>query len=150
MNRQDPIERDGRSTMVINRKGLNFFALVALMFLLAGCGSSDERLVGPYLLAHLDSQEDMYLCYELPGGNCIGRIQKTVFAVGWDERYIVAKRHPDNDRKIVQYFFLEIGKDSLYADPAISVTGPMTEESFYRYTRLLGLPAFRKTIKQLE
>lgn len=136
--------------MFINRKGQKISVLMALMLLLAGCAPSDERLVGPYLLAHIDSQEDMYLCYELPEGNCVGRIQKTVFAVGWDERYIVAKRHPANDRKIVQYFFLEMGKDSLYADPAISVTGPMTEESFYRHTRLLGLPAFRKTIKQLE
>lgn len=128
--------------MFINRKGLKISVLMALILLLAECGPSDERLVGPYLLAHIDSQEDMYLCYELPEGNCVGRIQKTVFAVGWDERYIVAKRHLGNDRKVVQYFFLEMENDS--------VTGPMTEQSFHQHARLLGLPAFRKTIRQLE
>jgi len=43
--------------MFINLKGLKISVLMALMLLLAGCGPSDERLVGPYLLAHIDSQE---------------------------------------------------------------------------------------------
>ncbi|EOA03834.1 hypothetical protein HFRIS_015791 [Herbaspirillum frisingense GSF30] len=129
---------------------MNHVVVLAIIFTLAGCGPSDERIVGPYLLTHIDTQQDMYLCYELPEGNCVGRIQKTVFAVGWDDRYIVAKRHPDSDRKVVQYFFLEMAKDSHYADPSTSVTGPMSEESFSRYARLLGLPPFTKTITQLE
>jgi len=129
---------------------VNRFILFAVISALTGCGPSDERIVGPYLLTHIDTQQDMYLCFELPEGNCVGRIQKTVFAVGWDDRYIVAKRHPDNDRKVVQYFFLEMAKDSRYADPSMSVTGPMSEESFSRHARLLGLPSFTKTIPQLE
>ncbi len=110
----------------------------------------DEKLIGPYRLTAVDMSEQMSVDYGLDGGSAIVRITETVFSVGWDERYIVAKQHPKNDRSITNYFYLVIADDSPYANPAASVRGPFTAEEFAQKKKKLGLPDFTRTIKSLE
>lgn len=121
------------------------------VLLIAGCGSAhDELIIGPYRLVAVDLDEQMSISYDLGGGSAVGRIDQTVFAYGFDERFIVAKQHPNNDRSLTRYFFLEIAKDSKYAEPSDSVTGPLTLEEFEGATERLGLPEFTRTIEALR
>jgi len=119
--------------------------------LLYGCGFvHDETLVGPYRLNAVDTSSQMSVAYDLGNGSAIGRISETVFAVGWDSRYIVAKQHPNNNRAVTNFYYLEIAKDSAYADPSASVTGPLTAQEFAAKQAELKLPSFSRTIKSLE
>ena len=132
-------------------KPFRFAALTAICGILSGCGFvHDERLTGDYRLIAVDVMEQMSVSLSLPGGSAIGRINETVFAVGWNDRYIVAKQHPANNRSITHFYYLDISRDSTYAEPSQSVTGPLTEAEFAQRKAELKLPDFRRTIKQLE
>ena len=149
---------------------------------LVGCGFvHDEHLVGPYYLTAVDSPDDMSVCYELSHGDRLGLIDETVFAVGWNDRFIVAKQHPRKwttahttllvdekgvhvhaghtyDRRVTNYFYLEMARDSALLQPGIadsnwqhrSVTGPLTEAEFQARKAKLGLPDFTRTFRSLE
>ena len=131
-----------------------FRALVigaALVVYLAGCGFvHDEKITGPYRLVAVDVSNQMRVCYTLENDVCMGRIPETVFSVGWNERFIVAKQHPSNNRAVTNYFILEIARDSKLADPSASVTGPLTAAAFQERVAQLALPEFTKTIRALE
>ena len=133
-------------------KSFLLFALsLYVMLLLAGCGNVyDEHLIGCYCLGAIDTYEQMSVYYCSPTDVEIGRINDNVFSVGWNSRYIVARRHPGNDRSITNYYFLDMTKDSLYADPSVSVTGPLLKEEFMQKQRELGLPGFSRTIESLK
>ena len=110
----------------------------------------DEHITGPYRLIAVDIDEQMDVSYDLGNGSTVGRIGETVFAYGFDQRYIVAKQHPSNDRRITNYFYLEMAKDSEYADPPASVTGPLSLQDFESASQQLNLPKFSRVIKHLE
>lgn len=126
--------------------------LLSLCVMTAGCGGAAhyEQLTGNYLLIATSSSDQMEISYDVGDGGSIGRINETVFSVGWDQRYIVAKQHPNNDRAVTNYYYLEMAKDSRYADPSASVTGPMTAQEFASKQNELKLPPFTRTIKSLE
>jgi nitrous oxide reductase accessory protein NosL len=125
--------------------------LPVLALLLSGCGyAHDEKLTGPYRLIAVDVDEQMDVSYSLPNGGAIGRIPETVFSVGWNDRYIVAKQHPKNNRSITNYYYLDMSRDSTYADPSASVAGPLKESDFLRKRTELSLPDFSRTIKALQ
>jgi hypothetical protein len=126
------------------------FLAATVLLVYGGCGSRQEHLVGPYSLSAIDVPEQMSIYYELGDGSGIGRIDATVFSVGWSGQYIVAKQHPANNRSITNFFYLDISKDSKYAEPSNSVVGPLTEAEFARKKRELALPDFTRTIKSLE
>ncbi len=131
-------------------KALDICLFVAVS-LLSGCGfAHDEQLTGPYRLIAVDTLDQMSVSYGLPGGDAVGRISETVFSVGWNDRYIVAKQHPNNDRTITHFYYLDISRDSTYADPIASVTGPLTEAEFLGKRRDLALPDFTRNIKSLQ
>jgi hypothetical protein len=131
---------------------------IARSFVLAsiGCfpfGAEDRHLDGPYRLFAADLPEQAMLCYDIGSGACVGRVAPTVFAVGWDARYVVAKRHPDNDRTRVEYFILDRAKDVASADPKVSTLGPYSESEYRAARQRLGVdPAldFRVVLRDLQ
>ena len=124
-------------------------ALVACL-LLVGCGFvCDERIDGPYHLNAVDVEDQMSVSYSLPGGDSIGRISSTVFAVGKNKDFLVAKRHPNGDRTITEFYYLIRANDSAYAEPTKSVRGPFTEKEFKEAAIRLGLPSFTRTLERL-
>ncbi|WDE95571.1 hypothetical protein PQO03_07540 [Lentisphaera profundi] len=130
---------------------MNKILIIIITFsLLTGCGFvHDEHIIGPYRLIAVDISEQMSISYELEGG-AAGRINETVFEYGFDAYFIVAKQHPKNNRNIINYFYLEMKKDSKYANPSDSVTGPLTKKEFGIATKKLNLPNFSHTIKHLK
>jgi hypothetical protein len=130
---------------------LAFISGIVLALNLAGCGFvHDEKIVGPYRLAAIDVFEQMGVCYTVEKGDCIGRIPETVFSVGWNDRFIVAKQHPSNNKLVTNYFILEIARDGQLASPSASVTGPLSAAAFEKMAASLGLPQFTKTIEALK
>jgi hypothetical protein len=124
--------------------------LLAFSAMLCGCGFvHDEQLTGNYRLIAVDVLEQMGVDRSLDGGVAVGRINETVFAV-WDQRYIVAKQHPRNNRTVTNYYYLEMAKDSSNADPGASVTGPLTEAEFNQRKTELKLPEFTRTFRELQ
>lgn len=107
-------------------------------------------MIGPYRLIAVDVDAQMSICYDLGGGSAVGRIDETVVAFGFDERFIVAKQHPNGDRSVTNYFYLDMTKDSKYAEPSRSVTGPLTREQFESEALRLKLPMFSRALKALE
>ena len=126
-------------------------AVAACGLLLRGCGFvHDEHIIGPYRLIAVDIDEQMSLSYDCGDGSAVGRVGETVFAVGWNDRYIVAKQHPTNDRTRTNFFYLDITKDAKFADPSQSVTGPLTEAEFNKRKSELALPQFTRVVRSLE
>lgn len=121
------------------------------VLLVSGCGFvHDEHITGPYRLIAVDMDNQMSISYDLGDGSAVGRINETVFAFGFDERFIVAKQHPNGDRSVTNFFYLDMNKDSKYAEPSDSVTGPLTEKEFESESTRLNLPKFSRTLTALE
>jgi nitrous oxide reductase accessory protein NosL len=131
-------------------KATLLISLIATL-LISGCGFvHDEHLTGPYRLIAVETLDQMDISYGFPSGNTVGRIPETVFSVGWNSRYLVAKQHPKKDRSITHFYYLDMSRDSTDADPSASVTGPLSESEFLRKRAELGLPEFTRTIKSLQ
>lgn len=138
-------------TAIGGMKACRTLVVVFAGMFLSGCGLvHNEKIIGPYRLSAIDIDRQMSVCYELASGGCVGRIDETVFAVGADARYIVAKQHPLDDRATTNYFILVIANDSELADPSKSVIGPLSEAAYRDQVQLLGLPAFTRTMASLQ
>jgi len=126
---------------------------ITLCIMVGGCGLFDSGVVwrgGPYALGWIDIPEDVTLSYDLGKGASISRIPARVFAVGWDGHYLVAKQHPNGDKKITNYFIIDATKDGRYADPKNVVAGPFTESEFVKESADLRLPGFSKELASLR
>jgi hypothetical protein len=126
--------------------------LCLLLALSSSClfDSSVPWQKGPYALSWIDDPDDVELTYDLGKGSRIGRVEATVFAVGADERYVVAKQHPRGNKSITNYFIIQVGKDSANANPKDVVIGPLAEDAFKRMAVELQLPAFTTVLQSLE
>jgi len=119
----------------------------------SSCGLFDSGVEwrgGPYALLWIDTSDNISICRDLGNGSWIGRIDSTVFAVGWDGSYLVAKQHPDNDRGINNYFIIDARIDTDSADTAEVVVGPLTASEFQRKSNAMRLPGFSKVLASLE
>jgi hypothetical protein len=132
---------------------VRFLSILAVVGLLSSCGLVDSGIEwrgGPYALLWLDTSEDISICRDLGDGKWSERIDSTVFAVGWDGRYLVAKQHPDNDRNKTNYFIIDSKADAPNAATERVVTGPLTALEFGRKSVEMKLPGFTKILKYLE
>jgi hypothetical protein len=115
---------------------------------LSGCFRGpveDHKIVGDYRLMAMDTEEQMSIwCGKW------GRVEETVFAVGFDKRYIVAKQHPNGHRNVTNYFYIDMTADSPSEAESKHVTGPLTEAEFIAHQQRLGLPSFSHTITNLQ
>jgi hypothetical protein len=134
-------------------------ALVALVIGLGGCDSlgftEHEWHSGDYVLAAIDTREDMRLYADLGKGNLAGLVDSTVFALGADKRYIVLKQHPATegsgaiDRGVTNYFVVTRLPGTI-VEKQTGVHGPMTKEQFEQLSATLHLPPFTKTLNDLQ
>ena len=80
------------------------------VFFLTSCGVIDgdsTSLVGGYSVGWVDSKCSMQI-YHGEKGLTEGQI----YYVGWDERFIIAKRHPNCNNKLTDYFIVEVDAES--------------------------------------
>ena len=130
-----------------------------VMFHIVGCkGLSSKKITDNYFLIAMDyEKEKTNLSYKISSGDYIGVITSTVFAVGYNEDFIIAKQHPRKfpnppDKSITNYFIIPI-KDKVRQSPDDNKIGPLTESEFKEKRKELGIPdevTFSIVLKDLE
>jgi len=140
-------------------KILKKYKYIVLILILIGCdGMDNEHIVDRYYIGTIDFVENgMALYCQLDDGNYIGVINETVFAIGYNEDFIIAKQHPAKfpnppDKSITNYFIVPI-KDKVHQSPDENKIGPLTETEFIAKRKELGVPeelTFTKVLKDLE
>ncbi|MFN2624377.1 MAG: hypothetical protein ABR611_16225, partial [Chthoniobacterales bacterium] len=103
----------------------------------------------------IDSPEQMSVAFDARG-DLITLIGPTVFAVGADPHYIVAKQHPakdaltPGDRSRTNYFYIERTATADRKEHQKRVSGPLSEQEFRERAGALKLPPFQKVFRDLE
>ena len=117
----------------------------------------DKELVGPYHLNAIDVDDDMAICWSTPSGDCVGDglPGPTVFAAGYDDKYVVAAVHPRNfpdpsDRAVTRYYYVIRSPDENRTLPYAGIKGPFDEATFNAKKARLHLPQFSKVFDDLK
>jgi hypothetical protein len=112
-------------------KSISLVGAAICAIALGGCGgiglAYEKKLSGNYALVATDVLEQMDVSKMLPSGSALGVIPATVFAVGWDNNFIIAKQHPNDaphhiDKSVANFYILRVIDGSL--------TGPLDESAF--------------------
>jgi len=133
----------GRAVLTVS---VGIGVLLVLLFLMSfllmfeGLAYEDD-LVGGYTVKAADAKNDAAMCRESEV------IPPMVYAYGWNDDFIIAKRHPTlGGRTIDLYTTLW----SLLEVHDAKVHGPLTEQQFTELWHQLGVPGeltFTKTIQ---
>lgn len=127
-------------------------AICCAAALAASCGGigfvHDERLVGNIGLVACDTREDMTVSEYTDSGASI-LVAGSVFAVGWDEAHVIAKRHPRadfrTDRSRTEYYIVVVRGSETH--------GPFDEREFAVQRERFGVApglAFTRVLRELE
>ncbi len=144
-------------------------AALTVLAALTGCFAfdtvDDQTLVGPYRLQAIDDMESMAIVWDIPGGGTVGDglPGPTVFAAGYDNRFLVAAVHPQLcppihascpaygiNRDVTQYWFVARSPDERERLPYGGIKGPFTEDQYAWLKRRLNLPMFSVRFRELE
>ncbi|MFI5196425.1 MAG: hypothetical protein ACHQD8_04985 [Chitinophagales bacterium] len=124
-------------------KRIVLYIIVACLF--SGCGGRGlaikENIFGNYFLVARDDVGQLSLAYHETGIESIYGIviAQTVFAVGYNEHYIIVKQHPDGDKQITNYYILPIKKGMDWGTKN-GLIGPLTLEQFNEKRIALNIP----------
>jgi hypothetical protein len=108
-----------------------------------------ERLVGRFAMWAVDGLADNSVVEESEDGRAARvLIPATVFAVGFNDQFVIAKRHPKSDHQI------DSSTTEFYVVSVLDghVHGPVDYENFSALRARLGVPAsldFSRVIEQL-
>jgi len=108
---------------------INIIKLILVSSLLVSCGifdSGGKELVGGYSVGWVDTPCSMQLYH---GERGITKGQ--VFSVGFNNKFIIAKRHPECNQNITDYFIIKVND---------IVFGPLNENEFMQKRKELGVP----------
>ena len=126
--------------------------MVALCALLpAACGLFDSGIPwrkGRFALLWIDLPDEVSLSYDEGDGAWSEIIPARVFAVGSDDRYIVAQQHPGGDKAITNYFILDTRQHD--SSHRAGLIGPLTAAQFEGRARELTLPPFTTVLESLR
>ena len=115
---------------------------ITTFFILNSCfglwDSDSDEIIGNYIVGWIDLEETRSIS-ERFAKNSRGSVVLTpeyIFAVGNNERYIIAKQHPTNgfrngfkiNTKITNYFIIDASKSAQYN--AENVFGPLDKKQF--------------------
>jgi hypothetical protein len=137
---------------------LNCLTGIGILLSLTGC-EYREHLTGNYYLTETDNaDEELSLSYDLGNGSYIGVVNPTLFAVGYDDEYIIAKNHPQIrgaftfSRKFTHYYIVPL-KYKVHHSPDENRIGPLSEEEFKAKRKELKMSdslTFTRIFKKLE
>jgi hypothetical protein len=108
---------------------------------LGGCNSAPQWSSGDYEVYWISSADELKLGVDV-GGGMQALVMPRVIAVGEDVRWIVAKRHPDNDPIKTEYFYLPKKSRNERKKGTDVALGPFTEKEFEMKAKELKLPPF--------
>ena len=136
----------------------------AIFFL--GCSFAYNRKVtGRYHLIATDTGEEMCLSFKLGNSeNYQVIVDQTVFAIGYNDKYIIAKQHPlltdplrqqhpgQQDKGVTNYFIVPIHQSDM-DNGLLDTIGPLTLAQFNERRQELKIPEkldFTIVLKDLE
>ena len=130
--------------------------LLLSIFLINCLGAAyDEQINDNYYLQATDTRYGMTLCIK-DDDYLIGIVSATVFAVGYNEDFIIVKQHPEkfpkSDKSITNYYIIPL-KFKVSEIPERNVIGPLTEREFMEKRKELGVSRslqFTRVFKDLE
>jgi hypothetical protein len=134
----------------------------ALCFASVGCWQGfahDEKLDGPFHLVAVDELEQMSLCRALEDGSCVGDGlgDETVFAAGYNDRFIALAIHPRKhwpgpaDRTLTEYYYVvRTSSEKTDGGAGAILKGPLSGPQFAKEKRRLSLPEFTKVFDELK
>ncbi len=128
--------------------------------IIAGCGTSVEfrRVVSNYYLIATDDLEQLSLCqqYSSNSSSYPAIITETVFAVGYNTHYIIAKQHPNEhgealNKNITNYYILPLDTP-INSGTLKPLIGPLDSATFDIKRNELGIKDIKFTVvyKELE
>jgi hypothetical protein len=128
------------------------YIILAFILCLFSCSlgfAENQHLFGNYYLTATDVEEQMSLSYQVSDSGYAGIIEETVFAVGYNKEYIIAKQHPAN-KEITNYYILPIKNGDLPKNE--DLIGPLTQKEFEQKKEELKIKNLDFTIvyKNLE
>jgi hypothetical protein len=95
----------------------------------------EEKLIGDYGLIAVDVMEQMSVSKFRNGTGGVAVINETVFAVGCNNEFLIAKQHPNRgkiDRSVTNFYILRVSDGELF--------GPYTESEYRKARQWLRLP----------
>jgi hypothetical protein len=134
--------------------------VISICFFIAvvvGCGgfgyAYEQRLAGNVVLVACDERKQMCVaCIPEGDGNTYSTlIPETVFAAGWDEEHVIAKRHPREqpfdpiDKARTEYYIVVVRGEGVH--------GPFDQAEFAAHRAVLGVAKdldFTLTFPDLE
>jgi hypothetical protein len=145
---------------------------ICMVALLTSCsGISTEHLIDNYYITKIDYTDmELSLSYrlELHGDDYIGVVAPLVFAIGYNNNYIIVKQRTINENKtdnlvaqsnftptinnITNYYIIPI-KNKIHVFPDENKIGPLTLNEFLIKKKELKIPynlMFTKIYKNLE
>jgi hypothetical protein len=133
--------------------------LIASIWILQGCyfgaGVVEQNLPDDFFLFANNSLDENSIWYKTGEHSSAIIVGETVFAVGYNEDFIIAKRHPKDsinqvNKKITSYHIIEIDKMSK-RNPEKSID--LTKEQYSSMRKRLKLPdslKFETVFKEIE
>lgn len=112
-------------------KYLHILLVFALSYTLSSCQyeAYSKEISFQRVLYARDSMADMELCYEDEDQNLYPLVPKTVFALGMNKNYIIAKQHPDGKRTETHYYVIPLNSKT-YEEKKHNFSGPLTLQEF--------------------
>lgn len=129
---------------------LFIFLIFTLQSCLFGGGLVEREITDDYWLFANGKMEEMSIVYFPKDNGSDLIVNETVFAVGYNENFILAKSHPNGSKLVTYYHIIEINKDE-NNKPGQAVS--MTFEQYKLKKEQLKIPSdidFSIVYKELE
>ena len=118
--------------------------LVIWAVILTACDSGTKWKSGKYEVYWIDVSSDLTLGLDIGDGMAIGRVMPQVYAVGENDTWIVAARHPNGNKSTSEFFYFSKAEDHAHKNAEEIVHGPFTEVEFAKIKADLKLPDWSK------
>jgi hypothetical protein len=126
----------------MSRKTCYILFIYAIVILVGGCPFSglayEEDLVNGYAVWATDTIEDAAIVLKDKGNSgAVHVVPMTVFAYGWNDDFIIAKRHPEKKNRKVNtsltyWYIVEVASGDVH--------GPLSENEFDKLRTELKVP----------
>ncbi|HEY2725897.1 MAG TPA: hypothetical protein VGI61_01885 [Parafilimonas sp.] len=120
------------------------FVVCCLIFFSAGCFRHEYKKPianGYYLYAYAADEDMSIMHFDNYGGMEI--INPTVFSIGYDKDFIIAKQHPaiypeKENRHVTNYFIIPLKQPVKWTDDSVAI-GPLKENEFQEIRKKLKI-----------
>lgn len=129
--------------------------LVLIVYFILSCDSPpyEKNINESYQLSTINGMENMTL-FVNDNGAYVGVVGPTIFAIGYNEDFIILKQHPTENgsypnKSITAYYIIPL-KEKVNDYIVDNKIGPLSKEEFLTKRNKLGVPNYLKFTKTFE